>query len=110
MPGFAKLVREARIAKNWSMNELARQAEVSPMCISELEAMKRSPSLRIASKIARALGLPNSIADCERVPKDFIDGIEPVGTRKLYFRKSKKPGKKKMHVKRRTKESKPLAV
>lgn len=57
VPGFAKLVKETREKFQWSQRELARRADVSAMCVCDLEAEKRSPSLRIAAAIAEALGL-----------------------------------------------------
>lgn len=88
VPGFAKLVTKARVAKNWSMNELARQADVSPMCISDLENMKRSPSLRVAAQITKALGLPIMLACPGALPTGFqlVKPKNPVG-RKLYVRR-----------------------
>lgn len=66
VPGFAKLVKETRIARNWSQRQLAHQAGVSPMCISDLEAENRSPSLRVASSIAAALHLTVRLAQPAR--------------------------------------------
>lgn len=63
VPGFAKMVMEARRERQWSQRELARQANISPMCISDLEAEKRSTSLRVAMLIAQALGLKVLLSD-----------------------------------------------
>ncbi len=63
VPGFADMVRKAREAKGWSQRELSRQAEVSAMCVCDLEAEKRSPSLRVAALIAKALGLDVQLSE-----------------------------------------------
>ncbi len=57
VPGFAKLVKSAREQRQWSQRTLAREANLSPMCVCNLEAENRSPSLRVAMQLAAALGL-----------------------------------------------------
>lgn len=63
VPGFAALVRTTRERLQWSQRELARVANVSPMCVSDVEGEKRSPSLRVASRIAAALELTCFLAE-----------------------------------------------
>ena len=57
VPGFAALVKKTREERQMSQRQLAELAKVSPMCICDLEAERRSPSLRVASLVARALKL-----------------------------------------------------
>lgn len=63
VPGFARLVKRARKALKWSQRKLSAEAGVSAMCICDLEAQRRSPSLRVASRIARALNLDVKLSD-----------------------------------------------
>lgn len=60
------------------------------MCISDLENMKRSPSLRVAAQIARALKLPILLARPGRLPNGFqlIQKVNRTG-HKMYVRKRK---------------------
>ncbi len=63
VPGFAALVTAARKARGWSQRELARQADVSAMCVCEVEGERRSPSLRTAVAIAKALEIDVALKD-----------------------------------------------
>ena len=51
-------VREARLAKGWSMRQLATEAEVSPSLISQIENGRTTPSVRTLYSLAEALSLP----------------------------------------------------
>jgi transcriptional regulator with XRE-family HTH domain len=51
-------VREARLAKGWSMRQLATEAEVSPSLISQIENGRTTPSVRTLYSLAGALSLP----------------------------------------------------
>lgn len=51
-------VREARLAKGWSMRQLATEAEVSPSLISQIENGHTTPSVRTLYSLAEALSLP----------------------------------------------------
>lgn len=62
VPGFAALVKKTREERDMSQRKLAERAKVSPMCICDLEAERRSPSLRVASRVARALKLSVTLA------------------------------------------------
>jgi ribosome-binding protein aMBF1 (putative translation factor) len=57
VPGFASLVKQKRTEFGWTQKELSERSGISPMCISDLEAEHRSPSLRVATAVARALAL-----------------------------------------------------
>jgi transcriptional regulator with XRE-family HTH domain len=46
-----------RSAHGWSLNELARVAEISPGTLSQVERGRASPSMRTLTKIRQALGV-----------------------------------------------------
>lgn len=50
-------LRELRVAKGWSLDELCRRSGVSRSHLWEIEARRRSPSVEIGRKIANALGV-----------------------------------------------------
>lgn len=50
-------VREFRIAKGWSLDELCRRSGVSRNHLWAIEKSKRSPSIEVGHKIASALGV-----------------------------------------------------
>lgn len=96
VPGFAAIVRSAREALGWSQNELARKAEVSAMCVSDLEAENRSPSLRVAAQIARALGLKLALSDPGNLPKQR--GVSPGATARGRGRRKPTPAEESQGV------------
>jgi transcriptional regulator with XRE-family HTH domain len=52
-------VKRLREAREWSQPDLAKRARVSQAYIAELErGTKRNPSVRIAVRLAKALGVP----------------------------------------------------
>jgi transcriptional regulator with XRE-family HTH domain len=58
---LGRLVRERRLAKNWSIAELAAEVGIRPTSISlisEIERGLRAPSLEVAGKLAQALDIP----------------------------------------------------
>jgi len=71
VPGFAATIKKAREEREWSQRDLADKANVSLMSVWGIEAEVRSPSLRVAAKIAEALKLKISLLDvakCLREP------------------------------------------
>ncbi len=98
--GFATLVIKARIEKGWSKRELARQANLSAMCISDLEAEHRSPSLRVAGLIAETLGLKIDLRDLAALAKH--DNL-PRGVSKASLSANGRPPVKRKHVARKRK-------
>lgn len=64
---FGRRLREARTARGLSLDELATLAAVSRAMLSKVERGEKSPTLPVASKIARGLGLSLSrlIGDAE---------------------------------------------
>jgi putative transcriptional regulator len=51
-------VRELRMRRNWSQQELAERLGVSRQTINAIEAERYDPSLPLAIKIARLFGKP----------------------------------------------------
>jgi ribosome-binding protein aMBF1 (putative translation factor) len=62
VPGFAKLVKKARTDKEWSLHDLAKVSGVGATTICNIEREWRSPSLRVAMQLAKALGLETQLA------------------------------------------------
>ena len=62
-------LREHREAAGWSQGELARRLGVSRQTINAVETAKYDPSLPLALRLARLLGVA--------VPDLFIDNWEP---------------------------------
>ena len=56
--GMCERLKRLREAKGWTQTRLARESGVSQTYISELEAGKSIPTIVIAQKLARALGVP----------------------------------------------------
>jgi transcriptional regulator with XRE-family HTH domain len=57
---LGRLVRERRLARNWSIKDLAQEVgigENSWSLISEIERGRRAPSLEVAHKLSLALGI-----------------------------------------------------
>lgn len=57
VPGFGPMIRSARLAREWSMDELAAVADVAQNTVSAIEREVRAPSLRVAAALVWALGL-----------------------------------------------------
>lgn len=56
---LARVVREARRARGWSLREAARQAELNPMVLSRLERGElKQPSPHALYQMGRAFDLP----------------------------------------------------
>jgi ribosome-binding protein aMBF1 (putative translation factor) len=99
VPEFAELVRRKRLEQVPTMSQrtLASAAGVSPMCVSEVESMKRSPSLRVAAQLARALRMDIKLYELVVDGQQIDVNVNRVKrrtvvrtTRKQYFRKKKK--------------------
>lgn len=58
---LGKVIREYRLAKNLSQEELAFEAGLARNHISRIELGRNSPSLDVFEAVAQALGLPGSI-------------------------------------------------
>ena len=56
---MGQVVKRLREAREWSQPTLAQRAKVSQAYIAKLErGIKRNPSVRIAQRLAKALGVP----------------------------------------------------
>lgn len=53
---FGQRVREVRLEKGWTQEQLALEAGVKRAYLSEVESGKRAVSLPIVEKLANALG------------------------------------------------------
>lgn len=54
---FGERVRELRIAKGWSQDELAYKADLHRTYVGGVERAERNVTLQTVEKIARALGV-----------------------------------------------------
>ncbi len=54
---LGRAVREARRAREWTQVELATRAELSSNYVARLERGEVSPSLWVAHRLARAIGI-----------------------------------------------------
>lgn len=54
---IGKNVRKYRELKGWTLRELARRSGVAPSTISDIENERWVPTIRILSKLAKALGI-----------------------------------------------------
>lgn len=50
-------IRYLRTQKKWSQEDLAFEAEINKNYISDLERGTRNPTVKVAEKIAKALGV-----------------------------------------------------
>lgn len=57
VPGFAAMIWKARETLGWSRADLSARSRVSQTCIYNIEKLDRSPTLKVAARLAAALGL-----------------------------------------------------
>lgn len=57
VPGFGAMLKTAREKRGWTRAELATRARVSPTAVGDIERDCRSPSLRMAAALVKALSL-----------------------------------------------------
>ena len=55
---FGAKVKELRLARNWSQEDLARRADVHRTYIGSIERSERNVSLQNIAGIAKAFGIP----------------------------------------------------
>lgn len=55
---FRMNLERLRIARCWSLNQLARESEIARGYVSDLSRGTKSPTLKIISKIGVGLGVP----------------------------------------------------
>lgn len=56
-PTFASILARLREAQGWTVYRLAQESGVSKQFLAELERGEKQPSLAVAGKLARALGV-----------------------------------------------------
>ena len=57
--GFGRVLRTLRKAKEMGLRELAKDAQMPPGYLAELETgKKKNPSLDVLKRLAKALGVP----------------------------------------------------
>lgn len=76
MPTFGKKVRELRLERGWTQQELADASDCSKPYISRIETEDSSFSFKSAEKIARALDKPLALLLYPDLPIDLIDETE----------------------------------
>jgi transcriptional regulator with XRE-family HTH domain len=54
---FGETIRQLRLARTWSLEELAGRSGVSRSMLSQIERDQANPTLAVAMRIARAFGL-----------------------------------------------------
>lgn len=67
-----KRVRELRELRGWSQEELAAIAAVDQSYLSQIENARRTPSIEVLDRLARALGV--TAADLIQEPQETVDG------------------------------------
>lgn len=106
-------LRAMRLARGWTLEELASRAQMSPSTLSRLEAGKRQGSLELLVPLTRQLGvriddlLPGEPADPRiRRPEKYLDGMVMVplapeashlATYKITFSPVTEPPEPKVH-------------
>ncbi|KQX65919.1 helix-turn-helix domain-containing protein [Angustibacter sp. Root456] len=70
--GIAQVLREARLARGWSLERLGQEAELHRTSIGLIETGKRRMTLEVAARLAWSLGL--TMAEVvARVEADVLD-------------------------------------
>lgn len=54
---LGRRVRELRLAREWTQEELAGKAKKHPTYIGGIERGERNPTLKVLAQLARALGV-----------------------------------------------------
>lgn len=57
VPGFAKMIREARESRGWNQLKLATAAGLGVSSVWMIERERRAPTLRVAMALCNALGI-----------------------------------------------------
>ncbi len=75
---LAKLVRDRRLARKWSLRQLGEKIGVTPAYVADIEAGRRLPSAELKERLAVALDIPaeDLTAADTRLPNDLRDWIE----------------------------------
>jgi transcriptional regulator with XRE-family HTH domain len=78
VPELAEIIKNRRLARNWSLKELGAQIGVTPAYVADIEASRRIPSAELKAKIATTLGIPPEELDATdvRLTPDLREWIE----------------------------------
>ena len=78
MAELAGLIRSQRLARKWSLRELAEKVGVTPAYVADIEAGRRLPSAVLRERIATVLEIPAEelTAADTRLPNDLRGWIE----------------------------------
>lgn len=80
---FGRILRELRVAKGLTQEELAFRADMSVPYLSDIERGRSSPSLALIVDLALALGVH---------PVELVRGLDPAAARQGGKRKRPKNG------------------
>lgn len=77
-------IRELRIERNMTLDDLAQRAGISASHLSRLERGQTAPSFKVAADIAREIGVkPSELATIQREQSDvdtaLVQALESVG-------------------------------
>lgn len=53
---FGKVIKDRRVSRGWTQEQLASTAEISTRYVQSLEAGNKSPSIETVFKLSKALG------------------------------------------------------
>jgi transcriptional regulator with XRE-family HTH domain len=78
MPSTGQLIRDQRLARNWTLRRLATELGVTPAYVSDLEADRRLPSKDLKIRLSEVLGIgPEELAAADsRMPPELREWIE----------------------------------
>lgn len=78
MTSLGGLIREHRVARNWTLRRLATELGVTPAYVSDLEADRRLPSRELKVRLSEVLAIAEDIlaAADSRMPPELREWIE----------------------------------
>jgi transcriptional regulator with XRE-family HTH domain len=84
MAELAEIVKNARIARSWSLRDLGERLGVTPAYVADIEANRRQPSSDLKERISSVLGIPQNdldAADNRLTPelKEWIESTPQLG-------------------------------
>lgn len=78
MPDISELIKSQRLARKWSLRQLAEKLEVTPAYVADLEAGRRQPSEDLKKRISTVLAISSDeLAQADaRLTTDLREWIE----------------------------------
>lgn len=78
MPDIAKLIKDKRVARKWSLRRLGQKIGVTPAYVADIEAGRRLPSADLKERICSVLEIPSEefAAADSRLTPDLREWIE----------------------------------